>query len=46
MKGTLSIIDEPSDAVQAVYSKAVYKNTPYSKEKEMTSNGERVILYL
>ena len=41
MKGTMSIIDEPSDALLAVYSKAVYKNTPYSKEKEMISLGEK-----
>ncbi|MBA3674248.1 MAG: bifunctional YncE family protein/alkaline phosphatase family protein [Chitinophagaceae bacterium] len=41
MKGTMSIIDEPSDAERAIYSKAVYKNTPYSKEKEMTSQGEK-----
>ncbi|HLL41774.1 MAG TPA: alkaline phosphatase family protein, partial [Segetibacter sp.] len=40
MKGTMSVIDEPSDAGLAVYSKAVYKNTPYSKEKEMNSTGE------
>ncbi len=40
MKGTMSIIDEPSDAALAVYSKAVYKNTPYSKEKEMNARGE------
>lgn len=40
MKGTLSIIDEPTDAALAVYSKAVYSNTPYSKEKEMNAAGE------
>lgn len=40
MKGTLSIIDEPADAALAVYSKAVYSNTPYSKEKEMNAAGE------
>ena len=40
MKGTMSVIDEPSDAALAVYSNAVYKNTPYSKEKEMTTAGE------
>jgi hypothetical protein len=31
MKGTMSVIDEPTDASLAVYSKAVYQNTPYSK---------------
>jgi YVTN family beta-propeller protein len=41
MKGTMSIIDEPTDAVLAVYSKAVYKNTPYSKDKEMNAVGEK-----
>jgi YVTN family beta-propeller protein len=41
MKGTMSIIDEPSDATLATYSKAVYKNTPYSKDKEMNAAGEK-----
>lgn len=41
MKGTLSIIDEPGDEVMQVYSKAVYTNTAYSKEKEMTASGEK-----
>jgi hypothetical protein len=41
MKGTLSVIDEPTDAALAVYSKAVYKNTPYTKEKELLSAGEK-----
>ncbi|RXK61704.1 hypothetical protein ESA94_01430 [Lacibacter luteus] len=40
MKGTLLIVDEPNDATLAVYSKAVYTNTPYSKEKEMNAAGE------
>ncbi|MDB5246370.1 MAG: beta-propeller repeat protein [Segetibacter sp.] len=40
MKGTMSVIDEPSDAALAVYSKAVYKNTPYTKASEMTAQGE------
>ncbi len=40
MKGTMSIIDEPDNASLAVYSEAVYKNTPYSKEKEMNAAGE------
>ncbi len=39
MKGTMSIIDEPADAALAVYSKAVYNNTPYTKERNMTSPG-------
>jgi YVTN family beta-propeller protein len=40
MKGTMSIIDEPSDASLAVYSKAVYTNSPYSKDREINSAGE------
>jgi len=40
MKGTLSIIDEPSDKELAFYSKTVYDNTPYTKEKETHSLGE------
>lgn len=39
-KGTMSVIDEPTDAVLAGYSKIVYKNTPYTKEKELLSKGE------
>ena len=41
LKGTMSIIDEPSIAALGIYSKAVYKNTPYSKDKEMTAQGEK-----
>jgi YVTN family beta-propeller protein len=41
MKGTMSVIDEPSDATLAAYSKAVYTNTPYTKERETTSRGEK-----
>lgn len=40
MKGTMSVIDEPSDAALADYSKAVYINTPYTKQRETTSQGE------
>ena len=39
-KGTLSIIDVPTTSQLAAYSKLVYDNTPYSKEKELTANGE------
>lgn len=39
-KGTMSIIDEPTDAILARYSKVVYENTPYTKEKELLSKGE------
>lgn len=40
MKGTMSIIDEPSDSILLLFSKAVYNNTPYTKEKELQSTGE------
>ncbi len=39
-KGTLSIIDAPAPAQLAVYSKQVYANTPYTKERELYSKGE------
>jgi YVTN family beta-propeller protein len=41
MKGTLSIIDEPTEAALSVYSKAVYKNTSYTKAKELNAKGEK-----
>ncbi len=40
MKGTLSIIDMPTEKQLGVYSQQVYKNTPYTKEKEKLSEGE------
>ena len=40
-KGTMSIIDEPTDAQLAFYSKTVYANTPYTKERETVSKGEK-----
>ena len=39
-KGTMSIIDEPVDAQLSFYSKMVYANTPYTKEKELNAKGE------
>lgn len=39
-KGTMSIIDEPNAAQLAAYSKTVYQNTPYTKERELYSKGE------
>jgi len=39
-KGTMSIIDEPTMERLATYSKTVYNNTPYTKEKELNSKGE------
>ena len=40
MKGTLSILDEPNDQMLALHSTQVYANTPYTKEKELNSEGE------
>ncbi len=40
MKGTMSIIDEPGTVQLSNYTKTVYANTPYTKEKETTSKGE------
>jgi YVTN family beta-propeller protein len=40
MKGTLSIIPMPTPAKLAEYSKAVYKNTPYTKAGELVAKGE------
>lgn len=39
-KGTMSIINEPTESQLGIYSQAVYHNTPYNKEKEMMSKGE------
>lgn len=39
-KGTMSIIDEPNAAQLSAYSKQVYENTPYTKERELFSKGE------
>ena len=41
LKGTLSIINNPTDQQLAVYSQVVYNNTPYSKNKEIFSSGEK-----
>jgi YVTN family beta-propeller protein len=41
MKGTMSVINEPTEAALAIYSKAVYKNTPYTKTKELLATGEK-----
>ena len=38
-KGTLGILNIPDDMQMALYSKAVYNNTPYIKNKEMISEG-------
>jgi len=39
-KGTISIFPEPSVAQLAVFSQAVYQNTPYNKNKEKIASGE------
>ena len=41
MKGTLSIIDVPSDKQLSLYAQAVYQNTPYSKNNELLSHAEK-----
>jgi len=38
--GNLTVIDEPSEEELKVYTKAVYENTPYNKDKELTASGE------
>lgn len=40
MKGTMSIIPAPKTAQLADYTRQVYKNSPYSKEREMLAEGE------
>lgn len=40
MKGSMSIIDMPSEKQLSSYSLQVYKNTPYTKEKELLAQGE------
>ncbi|QDK82325.1 beta-propeller fold lactonase family protein [Spirosoma sp. KCTC 42546] len=39
-KGTLSIIDTPDSEILAAYSRLVYANTPYTKNKELQAEGE------
>jgi DNA-binding beta-propeller fold protein YncE len=38
--GTLSIINQPDKKQLAVYSHAVYANTPYNRQKDYISEGE------
>jgi YVTN family beta-propeller protein len=40
-KGTMSVIDIPSQEQLSVFSQAVYQNAPYNKEKETSSKGEQ-----
>lgn len=39
-KGTMSIIDEPTEKQLGIYSQVVYRNTPYNKVKELVTKGE------
>ncbi|RVU25578.1 hypothetical protein EOJ36_03940 [Sandaracinomonas limnophila] len=41
MKGTMSIFKEPSATELPILSKAVYENTPYTKEIENNAIGEK-----
>ncbi len=38
--GTLSVLDAPGPEMLGQYSKQVYANTPYAKEKELQAEGE------
>ncbi len=40
-KGTMSIINAPSPQQLSVYSQVVYRNTPFTKETESVSKGEK-----
>ena len=40
MKGTMSVIDEPGVSDLAIYSKNVFINSPYTKDKELIADGE------
>lgn len=40
-KGTLSIINKPSEDQLAIFSKAVYQNTPYTTEKQSKAEGQK-----
>jgi DNA-binding beta-propeller fold protein YncE len=40
MKGTMSIIQAPGEKELAMYSQQVYRNSPYTKERELLAEGE------
>lgn len=40
-KGSLSMFDAPNEDLLAGYSKLVFENTPYTKEKELSPEGEK-----
>jgi DNA-binding beta-propeller fold protein YncE len=39
-RGTLSIIPEPGEKLLADYSRLVYDNTPYTKDRELAATGQ------
>lgn len=39
-KGTMSVIDVPGEQQLSVYAQQVYKNTPYTKDKESLAQGQ------
>ena len=39
-KGTMSVIDKPTQNALGIYSQVVYRNTPYNKVKELLVQGE------
>lgn len=39
LRGTFQIIDIPVDSTLNMYTRAVYKNTPYNKKTELVSEG-------
>ena len=39
-KGTMSVIPTPDEKTLALWSKAVYENIPYTKDKETNAQGE------
>lgn len=41
LRGTLGILDGPGEVQMGIYSKAVYNNTPYSREKELLGESEQ-----
>ena len=40
-RGTLSVFSEPTDAQLGKYSRLVYENSPYNKNKELTAPGKK-----
>ena len=40
LRGAMSIIPIPTDEQLSIYAQAVYRNTPYSKEKETFTDGK------